>query len=46
VDRRSDDTRQDRLGQFDEVYRRFERLAQEYQTITQRGAGSRVGSGA
>ena len=35
VDRRSNETRQDMLGHFDEVYRRFERLEQEYQAITQ-----------
>jgi len=35
VDRRSNETRQDMLGHFDEVYRRFERLGQEYQAITQ-----------
>jgi uncharacterized membrane-anchored protein YhcB (DUF1043 family) len=27
--------RQDMLGHFNEVYRRFERLEQEYQAITQ-----------
>jgi hypothetical protein len=27
--------RQEALGHFDNVYRRFERLAQEYQSITQ-----------
>ena len=27
--------RQDRLGHFDEVYRRFERLDQEYRAIAQ-----------
>jgi hypothetical protein len=35
VDRRSNETRQDMLGHFDEVYRRFERLEQAYQAITQ-----------
>jgi hypothetical protein len=27
--------RQDRLGHFDEVYRRFERLEEEYRAMTQ-----------
>ena len=35
VDQHSDETRQKMLGHFDEVYRRFDRLEQEYQAITQ-----------
>lgn len=35
VDRRFDELRDELLGHFDEIYRRLERLEQEYQTITQ-----------
>ncbi len=35
IDRRFDELRQEILGHFDEVYRRLERLEQEYQAITQ-----------
>ena len=35
VDRRFDELREEILGHFDEVYRRLERLEQEYQAITQ-----------
>ena len=35
ADRRADETRQEMLDHCDEVYRRFDRLEQEYQAITQ-----------
>jgi chromosome segregation ATPase len=35
IDRRFNELRADILGHFDEVYRRLERLEQEYQAITQ-----------
>lgn len=35
VDRRLDELRGEILGHFDELYRRFERLEQEYVAITQ-----------
>jgi chromosome segregation ATPase len=35
MDRRFDELRGEILGHFDEVYRRLERLEQEYQAITQ-----------
>jgi uncharacterized membrane-anchored protein YhcB (DUF1043 family) len=35
VDARFDDLRRDMLGHFDEIYRRLDRLEQEYQTIIQ-----------
>src|ERR687892_403020 len=35
IDRRLDELRGEILGHFDEVYRRLERLEQEYQAITQ-----------
>lgn len=35
VDRRLDELREEMLGHFDEIYRRLERLEQEYQAITQ-----------
>lgn len=35
VDRQLTDLRHGTLGHFDEIYRRFERLEQEYQAITQ-----------
>ncbi len=35
IDRRFDELRQEILGHFDEVYRRLERLEEEYQAITQ-----------
>ena len=35
LDQRLDELRGDILGHFDEVYRRLERLEQEYQAITQ-----------
>lgn len=35
IDHRFDEFRQEILGHFDEVYRRLERLEQEYQAITQ-----------
>jgi uncharacterized membrane-anchored protein YhcB (DUF1043 family) len=35
IDRRFDELRGEILGHFDEVYRRLERLEQEYQAITQ-----------
>src|SRR6266850_3545636 len=35
VDRRFDELREELLGHFDEIYRRLERLEQEYQAITQ-----------
>jgi len=35
VDRRFDELREEMLGHFDEIYRRLERLEQEYQAITQ-----------
>jgi predicted nucleic acid-binding Zn-ribbon protein len=35
VDARFDDLRRDMLSHFDEIYRRLERLEQEYQTIIQ-----------
>ncbi len=35
IDLRFDDLREEILGHFDEIYRRLERLEQEYQTITQ-----------
>jgi hypothetical protein len=35
VDQRAGETRQEMLGHFDEVYRRFDRLEQECQAITQ-----------
>jgi chromosome segregation ATPase len=35
IDRRFDELRGEMLGHFDEVYRRIERLEQEYQAITQ-----------
>ena len=35
VDRKFDELRAELLGHFDEIYRRLERLEQEYQAITQ-----------
>jgi len=35
IDRRFDELRGEILGHFDEIYRRLERLEQEYQAITQ-----------
>ena len=35
IDRRFDELRAEILGHFDEIYRRLERLEQEYQAITQ-----------
>lgn len=35
VDRRLTELRHDTLGHFDDIYRRFERLEQQYQAITQ-----------
>ena len=35
VDLRFTELRQEMLGHFDDIYRRFERLEQEYQAITQ-----------
>ena len=35
MDRRFDELRAEMLGHFDEIYRRLERLEQEYQAITQ-----------
>jgi chromosome segregation ATPase len=35
IDRRFDELRADLLGHFDEIYRRLERLEQEYHAITQ-----------
>ena len=35
MDRRFDELRAELLGHFDEIYRRLERLEQEYQAITQ-----------
>lgn len=35
MDRRFDELRAEMLGRFDEIYRRLERLEQEYQAITQ-----------
>jgi chromosome segregation ATPase len=35
IDQRFDELRAEILGHFDEVYRRLERLEQEYQAITQ-----------
>src|SRR5215471_7366649 len=35
LDRRFDEFRAEVLGHFDEIYRRLERLEQEYQAITQ-----------
>jgi uncharacterized membrane-anchored protein YhcB (DUF1043 family) len=35
IDRRFDEFRAEILGHFDEIYRRLERLEQEYQAITQ-----------
>lgn len=35
IDRRFDELREWLLGHFDEIYRRLERLEQEYQAITQ-----------
>lgn len=35
MDRRFDELRAEILGHFDEIYRRLERLEQEYQAITQ-----------
>jgi uncharacterized membrane-anchored protein YhcB (DUF1043 family) len=35
VDRRFDELREEMLGHFDEIYRRLERLEQEYQAISQ-----------
>jgi uncharacterized membrane-anchored protein YhcB (DUF1043 family) len=35
VDRRFDELREELLGHFDEIYRRLERLEQEYQAIAQ-----------
>ena len=35
VDRKFDELRTEILGHFDEIYRRLERLEQEYQAITQ-----------